>query len=270
MTDGFSLWDRSKSTAWPLIFINANLAPGDRFKLANVLCASVISGPKKPKNFDPYTILVVEELTILAMGIEVFDALDMEIFTLRVFSIYKLGDMPAVAQAWLRCKGHNGKKPCRFCNIEAVPIRNSSSRPHYIPCRRPPCYPPPDYDPANLPLRTDKQWKSMARRVDRAVTGKQQKKLATKYGINGLTILAKLPGIHFTNSFPFDFMHILINTFDNYTTFFGSPTCKDFDDGKEEYIIDAKIWKKIGAATTKANATIPSQFGRSIPNIADE
>lgn len=45
---------------------------------------------------------------------------------------------------------------------------------------------------------------------------------------------------------------------------------KGLDAGKEDYIINDKVWKEIGALTAKANATIPAAFGRSIPDIAED
>lgn len=215
---------------------------------------------------------MVEELSRLALGVEAYDALDDEVFTLRAFSPYEVGDMPAVAQAWLRSKSQNAKKPCRFCTIEAIPHKKkpTGKSTHYLPIRRPRDFPPNDFDESGLPLRSDKDWRRQAKRVDRALTAVRQKKLSMKYGILGTTILAKLPGIHFTYSFPFDLMHILINTFGNYTTFFGGPSFKGFGAGKESYIIVKSIWEGIGRDTKTANATIPAQFGRAVPNIEAE
>ncbi len=45
---------------------------------------------------------------------------------------------------------------------------------------------------------------------------------------------------------------------------------KDLGEGRESYIIDDRIWKEIGSATATANNTIPSAFGRRIPNVAKD
>lgn len=204
------------------------------------------------------------------MGVQAYNALENEMFVLRAFSPYEVGDMPAVSQAWLRSKSSNSKRPCRFCWIWAIPFKGKGNTTHYCPIHRPPEFPPSDLDPSDLPLRSDGQWRKQAHRVDRALTQKEQKRQSMKYGILGTTILAKPPGIHFTYSFPFDLMHLLINTFGNYTTFIGSPTYKDFGAGTKSYIINKKIWKEIGATTKQASATIPAQFGKAVPNIAEE
>lgn len=270
MTDGFQLFQRSNATAWPIIFVNANLSPEERYKLANILCAGLIPGPKKPKHFDSYFFLVVEELSTLALGVFAYDAIQDELFLMRVFSPYKSGDMPAAAQAYLKSKSPGAKRACRCCYIEGIRITGSKNNVHYLPILRPRGYPPSGLDPHNLPLRTHEQWTKMARRVDRSRTNVERKRRSIKYGINGTSIFSKSPGIHFPHSFPFDFMHLLKNTMENYSIFFGSPTYKDLDSGRESYIIHPAIWKQIGKSTALANATIPAQFGRSIPNIAEE
>ncbi|KIO24551.1 hypothetical protein M407DRAFT_76825 [Tulasnella calospora MUT 4182] len=64
-------------------------------------------------------------------------------------------------------------------------------------------------------------------------------------------------------------MHLLENMFKNYISLFAGDF-KHLGDGSEPFSIVSRIWAEIGTATVKANATIPSSFGRSIPNIAEE
>lgn len=69
ITDGFQLFKRGKHTAWPLIYINANLAPGDRYSVNTVICFGIIPGPKKPKNFDSFLYVAARELGNAAAGV---------------------------------------------------------------------------------------------------------------------------------------------------------------------------------------------------------
>jgi hypothetical protein len=40
------------------------------------------------------------------------------------------------------------------------------------------------------------------------------------------------------------------------------------DDGKEEYLLEKKVWEAIGEATVGASNTLPATFGRRLDNIA--
>ena len=69
-TDGFAPFKRQKHTCWPLILFNYNLPPEIRFLIQHiVICVGVIPGPKKPKDFDSFLWLIVEELLELSSGV---------------------------------------------------------------------------------------------------------------------------------------------------------------------------------------------------------
>ncbi|KAG8888839.1 hypothetical protein FRB99_004073 [Tulasnella sp. 403] len=102
-----------------------------------------------------------------------------------------------------------------------------------------------------------------------APTQDDNQRLSRLYGINRTPMTAQIPGVQFPDSFPFDFMHLLENTFKNYVNYF-SGNFKQLNAGKESYILPEAKWKAIGAATLTANETIPSTFGRRIPNIAED
>ncbi|KIO18461.1 hypothetical protein M407DRAFT_31884 [Tulasnella calospora MUT 4182] len=64
-------------------------------------------------------------------------------------------------------------------------------------------------------------------------------------------------------------MHLLENTIKNYI----GLICGDFKDlgpGVESYVLPSAIWKEIGSATAISNDTIPSAFGRRVPNVAED
>ncbi|KAG8959011.1 hypothetical protein FRC00_002067 [Tulasnella sp. 408] len=134
---------------------------------------------------------------------------------------------------------------------------------------RPPGYPPNPLTPQNLQTISHSEFLHHAALVDHARTVSDRNELAQLYGINTRPILSSVPGIQFPFSFPFDFMHLLENQMKNYVKLI-SGDFKEFKGGREAYILPAKVWKQIGAATVAANLTIPASFGRRIPNIAED
>ncbi|GAA5882926.1 hypothetical protein JCM1840_006847 [Sporobolomyces johnsonii] len=59
LLDGFTLFDKGKSSCWPIIAINYNLPPSERYKMVNILPIMLIPG--KPKNLDSFLLLFVED-----------------------------------------------------------------------------------------------------------------------------------------------------------------------------------------------------------------
>lgn len=277
LTDGFQLFRRGKHTAWPVIYINANLSPLERYKDENIIIVGLIPGPSKPKNFNSFMHVFAEELMQGSVGVSAYDALRDEMFVLRFYAPFGGGDMPAVAAAWLNSKGHNAKHPCRACDIEGIRIIGGGSpgrkenKTHYIPVQRPSNYPPPSVTVTvtNLPLRNHKKYLKQAREVDLAPSLTESRRLATLYGINGIPIASHIPGVRFPESFPHELMHLLENQLSNMVDFI-SGNFKKLDAGSEDYILPKTVWEEIGVATVEANATIPSAFGRKIKNVATE
>ncbi|KIO28971.1 hypothetical protein M407DRAFT_71182 [Tulasnella calospora MUT 4182] len=245
-----------------------------RSEWENVICIGLIPGPRKPKNFNSFMWVYSEELKHAARGVSTYDAEEDALFPLHIYAPLGSGDMPAVASAFSCTKNHNAKRPCRFCPIEAVPIktqvRKKKKNPiHYVPMTRPPNYAPNSLDPGNLPTISHAEFVHRAKLVDHAPTVSDRNELSQLYGINTTPILASVPGVSFPYSFPFDFMHLLENLLKNYVKLI-SGDFKGLKGGRETYILPNKVWKEIGAATVAANATIPASFGRRIPNIAED
>lgn len=216
LTDGFQLFKRGKHTAWPLVFLNNNLSPDCRFKLSNVICAGLIPGPRKPKDHDSFTYVMVEEFNKAALGVSTYDAYADELFDLRIFALWNCADMPGAASAHTGGKHPGAKVPCHFCPISGIRILGTSNLSHYLPLQRPAGYPPSRYTVDNLPLRTPQQYLPQACKVDLAPTVDRRKELSKRYGINGTPIMSKVPGTTLPFSSPFDFMHMLENTCSNY------------------------------------------------------
>lgn len=269
LTDGFQVFKRAKHTAWPIILLNMNLDPAIRYQWENLICIGLIPGPKKPKSFNSFMWVYAEEMVQAAQGLRTYDAEADAMFDLHVYGPLGSGDMPAVASALTCTKNHNAKHPCRFCPIEAVPIANSRNPIHYVPMKRPAGYPDNPLTADHLPTISHDDFITRAKLVDAAPTVKDRQELAQLFGINCTPVLSRVPGVTFPYSFPPDFMHLLENLLKNYTKML-SGNFKGIKNGRETYAFPEKAWKEIGAATVTANATIPSSFGRRIPNIAED
>lgn len=269
-TDGFNFFRRGKHSAWPILFVNHNLSPTVRFRNSEYLCVGVI--PKKPKDHDSFTYLVVEELARAALGVDAYDAVADANFKLRAFCPFACGDIPACAQAHTGGKHQGAIHPCRDCRIEGIRIKQSSNKSHYIPITRPTDvdYPASDITIDNLTdhLWTNEDWMKCAREVEASTTKRQKDSLAKQYGINRLAITTQIPGFLLPFSVPFDVMHLLSNTCSNYATFF-SALFKGLDDGAHNYILPAAVWKDIGRRGA-AGSLVPSSFGRRLPDIAQD
>ncbi|KAG8940966.1 hypothetical protein FRC04_004857 [Tulasnella sp. 424] len=269
LTDGFQIFRRGSHTAWPVMYINANLSPAERYKDENLIIVGLIPGANKPKNFNSFQYVFAEELVQGAVGSSAYDAVDDDMFVLRYYAPYGGGDMPAVAAAYLNSKGHNAKRPCRGCDIEGVRIEGhpTNNKTHYLPIRRPRRYPPSQITSSALPLRDHQRYLQQAKEVDLAPTIQESKRLATAYGINGVPMSSNIPGVRYPDSFPTDLMHMTENQLSNLIDIF-SGDFKKLDSGSEDYILPKGVWEEIGIATVEANATIPSAFGRKIGNVA--
>ncbi len=64
-------------------------------------------------------------------------------------------------------------------------------------------------------------------------------------------------------------MHLMENLLENMVLHW-TGDFKGLDAGKEDYILDPRVWETIGEATEKSSATIPSAFGRKLLNIAED
>ncbi|QRV79766.1 Transposase family tnp2 [Ceratobasidium sp. AG-Ba] len=277
-TDGFGPFKSRKQTCWPLLAFNYNLPPSIRHRLENLLCLGVIPGPTSPKELDTFLAPLVQELEELARGVPAYDAESDRPFCLRGYLIVCFGDMPAIAK--LMCmKGHNGKHPCRACNIIGIrgvklkdPTQLGST--HYAPLSRPFAGPdegPLSYDPLNLPLRThvDFAWDAV---YVHTAEGTEEEQRSTQTGINGLSALAEVSSLDFPVSFPHDFMHVMFqNVIPMLLDLWSHKRKKEnFGTGEEDYVLNSSDWSAIGRACASAGDTIPAKFGCRVPNLAEK
>lgn len=187
-----------------------------------------------------------------------------EVFTLRAHLIPVFGDIPAISKV-LEFIGHNGRYPCRFCNILAIPGRTAKGGVHlYCPLHRPNGN---SIDPLNLPLRTHKETLQHGYNVLNAPTDHAASTRATECGIKGVSLLARLPSIRIPASFPVEVMHMIwINLIPQLVDLW-TKEFHGLDDGQESYLIDPALWKLLGDICEESGNTIPSSFGCRVPNL---
>lgn len=277
-TDGFGPFRRRNKTAWPLLAFNYNLPPEVRFAKVNWIPLGVVPGPKKPVDFDSFLWPFVTELLELAVGVRAFDSLTKALFLLHAYVIIASGDIPALSML-LHVKGHNGKCPCRLCEIVGVRIPNKPRSPYYVPLDR--SHHPdvgsvpnftPRYDPFQLPRRTQDRFLSQARQVQSAPTEAESERLAKVCSIKGVPLLSCLSSLSFPDSFPYDFMHLvwenIIKTL--VALWIGQYCDLGADAGREDYVLAPETWKAIGQATANSGSTIPSAYGPAPPNVESD
>lgn len=214
-TDGFAPFQRRKTTTWPLILFNYNLPREICFRKDYIICLGMVPGPKKPKDFDSFLWLLVEELLKLAAGVQAFDSLQAKLFVLRAYLIIVAGDIPAISMV-MQIKGHNGYSPCQTCNITGVQVPQAKSMVHYVPLNQS-SHPEicasstavKKFDPLQLFCCTHEEMMQQAQQVQLAPTTAEAETLAKEYGIKGIPVLSFVSSLSFLKSFPYDFMHLI-------------------------------------------------------------
>jgi hypothetical protein len=126
------------------------------------------------------------------------------------------------------------------------------------------------YDAGNLPLRTHSEIVSQGREVETAETTAEAERLAKRYGVKGVSVLAHLGSLSFPESFPYDFMHLIWENLIKNLILLWTGEFKKLDSGAEEYQLEKAIWEAIGRKTASASDTIPSAYGSRVPNIAKD
>ena len=202
--DGVQVVNMRHHEVTPVILINLNLPPEERYKVENILASMVIPGPKKPNDLDSFLRPLVEELKGLDHGAEAFDANTGQTFTLRAWVTMVTGDGPAIAEAIGFKRPGNAYRPCRCCLIKGKhgPAQGQNkNRTYYVPHT--------DYNFRHPPFRgDDADTRELIALVEEANSAAESK----RWGITRASILLELRSLHFTRSFPMDLMHcVLLN-----------------------------------------------------------
>ena len=200
--DGVQLTNMRHYEVTPVILLNLNLPPEERYKVENILASMVIPGPKKPRNLDSFLRPLVEELKRLDDGAPAFDANTGQTFTLRAWVTMVTGDGPAIADAIGFKRPGNAYRPCRHCMIKGElgnPGPNGTGT-YYVPHT--------SYNFRRPPLRGD----NLRDIISAIWRSSNSADYGRKLGITRESILLELRSLHFSRSFPIDIMHcILLN-----------------------------------------------------------
>ena len=87
-------------------------------------------------------------------------------------------------------------------------------------------------------------------------------------GVNGESILVRLPGFDHALSVPHDFMHLIEENIKQHLIDLWTGHFIGLDTGNQNYQIPAELWELIGEETSAVTTTIPASFVRTLPDIA--
>jgi len=268
--DSYLLYKRRRSgpSALPIVLQIYNFPSDVRTHLAKLMCLGVIPGPKGPKQLHTFLDPFEDECEQLARGVITYDCVDKEWFPLHGYHLFPLGDIIALEKL-LNLKGHNGKSPCRSCEIKVVNNPESvDNKTYYVPL----VFPGQErrWNPRELPLRSHAQWAQVVAELDAASTRKFKNQLAMYYGIKGMPAITWVGSVDFARGVPWDFMHLLFENVVKNLIHLWMGRFKGLDCGDEDYEIPLHIWSQIGVETVDAVKDIPAAFVRSLGNIADD
>ncbi|XP_062006966.1 uncharacterized protein LOC133724291 [Rosa rugosa] len=123
-SDGFNPHSSlsSRYSCWPVILVTYNLPPWLCMKRKHMMLTLLISGPKQPGNdIDVYLQPLIDDLKLLWVGVEVYDALRGESFKLKAVLFWTINDFPAYGNlSGSITKGYNA---CPVCVDETRPYR---------------------------------------------------------------------------------------------------------------------------------------------------
>lgn len=277
--DGFKLFKVAGYDCWPLLGINYNLPPSERFLKHNVWLLGII--PKAPKDFNSFVEPIMDEAGELMAGVDdQWNAHTEDTFTAGGYFILASGDQLAVA-LMTNYKGHRAVSPCRTCRLFGCQCETGGDIPtYYYPLQVPKDWDGepdlraarpdgPDYDPNSLPLRDHVSYLHHLGIIDDAA-GANKAAAKRAFGINGPCAFTALSSIDFPRSFPFGMAHLIcLNTIPNLVrhaigTFPSVP-----NDG-EPYAVPKEVWEPLCAQLASSSSTVPAEFGRRYWNISKD
>jgi hypothetical protein len=273
--DGFQLFKRGSHDCWPLLIVNYNLPPKDRFRKENVWLVGIIPGPRGPKDLNSFLEPLIDELGVLMKGVRhIWDSFQRKYVTIGAYLIIVSGDMPAVAKL-MNFKGHRGMSPCRVCRLLGCLCENQ----YYYPLETPAEWnrrstlralreDGPDYDPSALPLRNHSDYLDHISDIARATNLSDTQRA---YGITGPSILSSVSSIDFPRSFPLGFAHLVsLNTVPNLMRHGLGTFNQNVPNTGEPYAIPPDMWDRLTQQLSNATATVPATFGRHFRNMKNE
>jgi hypothetical protein len=168
----------------PILLQLYNFKPEIRTHLSHLICLGVIPGPRSSKELDTFLEPFEDECVQLAYGVPTFDSLEQTIFSLHAFNILPHGDINTIEKLF-NIKGHNGKVPCRSCEIQAVNNPDElADKTYYVPLTL------PDgkifRNPETITLRKHSDWQQIFQKIQSVNTKAKKDQIAIASGIKGL------------------------------------------------------------------------------------
>lgn len=273
--DGYLLFGkrmrRSGPSATPIVLQNYNLPPTIRIHMNNLICVGVIPGPKQPLDWGSFLVPVDDELAVLAHGLATYDSVEKEMFILRAYLLFKLGDMQAINKV-LGIRGHNSFAPCRSCHIKGCRNIIDHDTIYYVPLNAPrmPGAPARAWDPEHLPMRTHNDFLVSLQAMDDAPSKTACEAIGFNQGLRERPLLRRVGSIDYARSIPWDWMHLLLENVCPLMVDHWMGKFKKLDVGSGNYVIPPLIWEDIGLETAAAVRSIPAPFVRVLVDIARE
>ena len=250
--EGVQLAKKHNHEVTPVVFMNLNLPPDQRYEVKNMLTSLLIPGPKRPKAIDTFLRPLVDELLLLEKGVPAIDAHTGTVFQLRAWVTMVTGDGPALADAIGMKRPGDSIRPCRTCSITAEKS-NEKSKTYNVPHS--------SYNFNDPPLRTD------LRKTIRLVEKADSEKSCQLTGVSRSSVLLELKSLHFPRSFPADVMHLILQNVAPLLYGIWSRTKLAIDNRKnanfvsQPYHLDGAVIKGINSALANAQSEIPTFFG---------
>jgi hypothetical protein len=252
--DGVQVTNMRNHEITPVILMNLNLPPDERYHVKNILASLLIPGPKKPKVIDTFLRPLVDELLLLDKGVPAFDGNTRTAFQLRAWVTMVTGDGPALADAIGMKRPGNALRPCRTCEIKAE-RGGAKSKTYYVPHT--------NYDFSSPPLRSD--LRDIIKLVDEADSEEYRKRT----GVSRSSILLELQSLHFPRSFPADIMHLVLQNIAPLLYQLWNRTKLAIDDRNHSnfavrpYHLDDAAIEAISSALANARGEIPTYLGHA-------
>ena len=250
-TDGFKLFEnrRKQRSAWPVSFTMLNYDRKARFRSKNCLITSFIPGSHDSNHFDSFLRPTIDDILELERGVMTTCA-DGQMRKMRGYVLFFTGDCPAVSKT-LGHAGHNGTRPCRFCNMQATRISHGRCM----------CCVPRGQLPT---LRANEETVRLWGEAENLRVGPNAAKCKRFVKLYGVTRQPALPKMHMnsTDGCPHDPLHLLLLGWVKRITFllvgdYSRCTATGCTHTLSEEILDV-----VNSMLKSGAATAPSSWGR--------
>ena len=210
-SDEFQAFRKKSYDVWPICAVIYNRPPDIRLAVKNIIPFGFVPGPQEPVGSQSFLEALVAEVEEAnwdgGFGFLFYDGINQRV---RIYVVWFTGDLPAVKKV-SGVKGHNRKRPCRYCLIqrEWCPLRRHM---YFLSMlrgangtrlqRR--------FDVNALPCRREGQTRATIAQIA-ALTGQRRSERQIETGITGESILFRLPNLTPYRSFLIDIMHLFYN-----------------------------------------------------------